>query len=63
MENQLEELKRPRVQQNRFDVKVVCNEQEIIELASNGWECQPIGQGKWLMRYSSSHIEQGVGEL
>ena len=63
MKKQLEGLKQPSFEQNWLEVKIVDNEQEIIELASNGWECQSIGPDKWLMRHSSSHIEQGVGEL
>ena len=61
LENQLEGLKQPKAGQNRLEVKIVDNEQEIIELASCGWECQPIGPGKWLMKRPSSYAEQGIG--
>ncbi len=39
--------------EKRYDVRIVNTEEEIIELASKGWECQAIGAGKWLMRKKS----------
>lgn len=34
----------------RYDVKIVTNEKEIIELAKRGYDCQQIGESKWLMK-------------
>jgi len=35
---------------NRYKSKIVESEERIIELSSKGYECQPIGENKWLMR-------------
>jgi len=35
---------------SKYDVKIVTTEEEIIKLAKVGYECQSIGQNKWLMR-------------
>jgi site-specific recombinase XerD len=34
----------------KFDVKIVSDEEEIISLASIGYECHRIGPNKWLMK-------------
>ncbi|MCD6371240.1 MAG: site-specific integrase [Candidatus Aenigmarchaeota archaeon] len=36
--------------QVKYDVKIVTSEEEIIELAKQGYDCQQIAQNKWLMR-------------
>ena len=36
--------------QAKYDVKIVTSEEEIIELAKQGYDCQQIAQNKWLMR-------------
>lgn len=35
---------------NKIDSKIVKTEKEIIELSNQGYDCQPIGNNKWLMR-------------
>jgi integrase len=54
LEKKLEELMNTKTvnKQVEFDVKIVSSEEEIIELAKLGYDCQPIGEGKWLMRFS-----------
>jgi len=32
----------------KYDVKIVTREEEIIELAKQGYDCQQIGENKWL---------------
>ncbi len=34
----------------KYDVKIVTSEEEIIELAKQGYDCQQIGENKWLMK-------------
>lgn len=36
--------------QNQFESKIVKTEKELIELSNQGYECQQIGNNKWLMR-------------
>ena len=50
LENQILEFKKPETQKPSFDVKIVTSEEEIIQLVSQGWECQSIGIDKWLMK-------------
>jgi integrase len=38
------------ISSNKFDSKIVTTEKEIIELSNQGYDCQPIGNNKWLMR-------------
>jgi site-specific recombinase XerD len=35
---------------SKFESKIVTTEKEIIELSNQGYDCQPIGKNKWLMR-------------
>lgn len=35
---------------NNYKSKIVESEEEIIELSNKGYQCQPIGENKWLMR-------------
>jgi hypothetical protein len=35
---------------NKFESKIVTTEKELIELSNQGYDCQPIGENKWLMR-------------
>jgi len=34
----------------QYESKIVSTEDEIIELSNLGHECQPLGNGKWLMK-------------
>ena len=34
----------------QYESKIVSAEEEVIELSDLGYECQPLGNGKWLMR-------------
>jgi len=34
----------------QYESKIVSTEDEIIELSNLGYECQPLGNNKWLMR-------------
>jgi len=44
-----EELKN-QTSTKQYESKIVSTEEEIIELSNLGYECQPLGNGKWLMR-------------
>lgn len=35
--------------QKYYDMKIVTSEEEIIELARQGYDCQQIAENKWLM--------------
>jgi len=50
LEEEIKKLKEGRVNQAKYDVRIVTSEEEIIELAKLGYDCQQIGEGKWLMR-------------
>ena len=38
----------------KYEIKIVNTEEEIVELASQGWRCQVIGENKWLMKRKKS---------
>jgi hypothetical protein len=46
--------------QNQFESKIVKTEKELIELSNQGYECQQIGNNKWLMRRKISNITFNV---
>lgn len=50
LENRIKELEDKKVNPNGNDVKIVNSEEEIIELVKLGYECQFIGENKWLMK-------------
>lgn len=50
LESQMELLKQIPSPQKEYEVRMVGTEEEILKLASQGWECQVIGAGKWLMK-------------
>ncbi|MHB1492805.1 MAG: tyrosine-type recombinase/integrase [Thermoplasmataceae archaeon] len=50
LESLMELIKQVPNPQKEYEVRIVSTEEEIIELASQGWECQTIGLEKWLMR-------------
>lgn len=50
LEKRIEELKEAKSNSNDCDVKIVTSEKTIIVLAKLGYDCQPIGANKWLMK-------------
>lgn len=52
----MRELKETRANSNNHDVKIVTSEAEIIALARLGYDCQPIGFNKWLMKKVKDEI-------
>lgn len=42
----------------KYDAKIASSEEEVLELAKLGYDCQPMGNGKWLMKRSMSFIPQ-----
>lgn len=51
LEKRIEELSKVKHNSKpRYDVKMVSTEGEVIELAKLGYDCQPIGANKWLMK-------------
>jgi len=46
--------------QNQFESKIVKTEKELIELSNQGYECQQIGNNKWLMKRKISNITFNV---
>jgi hypothetical protein len=34
----------------QYESKIISTEEEVIELSNVGYECQPLGNKKWLMR-------------
>ena len=46
--------------QNQFESKIVKTEKELIELSNQGYECQQVGNNKWLMRRKISNITFNV---
>lgn len=46
--------------QKQFESKIVKTEKELIELSNQGYECQQIGNNKWLMRRKISNITFNV---
>lgn len=50
LEKRLEALEKGKANDNNCDVKVVTSIEQVVDLARQGYDCQPIGEGKWLMR-------------
>ena len=51
LEKEIKELKEEaNASSNNCDAKIVTSEEEIISLATKGYDCQPIGSNKWLMK-------------
>lgn len=50
LEKTVEKLQKIQNTMKRCDAKIVTSEEEIIKLAKEGYECQPIGNNKWLMK-------------
>ena len=43
----------------RYESKIVTTDQEIIELSMQGYDCQPIGNSRWLMRRKTADGSPG----
>lgn len=50
LEKEIRELKEAKADSNNCDVKIMTSEEEIMALARQGYDCQPIGANKWLMK-------------
>lgn len=51
LERKIEELSKKKNElQPKYDAKIASSEEEVLELAKLGYDCQPIGKGKWLMK-------------
>lgn len=35
---------------NQYESKIVSTKEDVIKLSNLGYECQPLGNGNWLMR-------------
>jgi hypothetical protein len=44
-----EELKKQTITK-QYESRIVSTEKEVIELSNLGYECQPLGNSRWLMR-------------
>lgn len=49
-EKRIKELEERKAGSNYCDVKIANSEEEIVALARLGYDCQAIGDNKWLMR-------------
>lgn len=50
LEKKIKELKEKKTNPNGNDVRIVNTEDEIIRFAKLGYDCQVIGESKWLMK-------------
>lgn len=50
LESQIQDISKKAVNNTELDVRIVSTEGEIIELARQGYDCQPIGENKWMMK-------------
>lgn len=50
LEKRIISLEEMKTSNNNCDVKIVASEEEIIVLARLGYDCQPLGANKWLMK-------------
>ena len=58
LEKEIRKLKEARTSSNNCDVKIVTSEEEIVSLATEGYDCQPIGVNKWLMKKLDTKAER-----
>lgn len=54
LEEKIKELEGTRTNSNNCDVRIVTSEEELISFARLGYDCQPIGTEKWLMKKINS---------
>ena len=50
IENKIKELEKAKVNSNKYDVRIATSIEQVIALARLGYDCQPIGDNKWLMK-------------
>lgn len=50
LERKIKELEKIKTNSDNFDVKIVISEEEIVEFAKIGYDCQSVGVNKWLMK-------------
>lgn len=50
LEQQMKTMATNVISTEKYDVKIASSEEEVIALAKQGYDCQPIGNGKWLMK-------------
>lgn len=44
------ELEETKMKSNNCDVKIATSLEQVVALAKIGYDCQPIGENRWLMR-------------
>ncbi len=47
---------------DQYESRIISSELEIIELSNQGWECQVIGNAKWLMRRKLNSASGKAGD-
>ena len=50
LERKIKESEKMKTNAGNFDVKIVTSEEEIVEFAKVGYDCQSVGMNKWLMK-------------
>ena len=50
LDRKIKELEKIKTNSDNFDVKIVTSEEEIVEFAKIGYDCQSVGVNKWLMK-------------
>ena len=50
LEKKIKKLEEKKVNSNNCNVKIVTSEDEVVTLTKNGYDCQPFGKNKWLMK-------------
>lgn len=50
LERRMKDLEKAKLNSDSFDVKIVTSEEEIVEFAKLGYDCQSVGANRWLMR-------------
>jgi len=50
LEKRIKGLETTKTNSDSYDAKIVTSEEEIVEFAKVGYDCQPVGTSRWLMR-------------
>lgn len=50
LERKIKESEKIKTNSDNFNVKIVTSEEEIVEFAKIGYDCQSVGVNKWLMK-------------
>jgi integrase/recombinase XerD len=50
LEKKLKELEEAKMKSNNFDIKIATSLEQVVALAKTGYDCQPIGDNRWLMK-------------